>query len=380
MKVLSVLFFAVISGATLLPHLARADVELFICHEGTFGGANWQRSSLIDISQFLKSDTDEFSVVVRRAVCNDTMPDTVCSAVPGKMFCRQSALRRMNLAASWFAYTYVDGEFETYEDFRRALGRPSGLAFRYADGDITKPLTADFQEILRTAVAALAAGEETNEFGTDVLHMAVLQRRIMEFNYAALIGHESQHMNGETCAISRPSQMERSGIFDHLLDVQTSDVLFCEANPNPFEITADRCSARFIERVRTQPSTDLPSDPNLEDFAQRAASDMIAFQTLTGFRRFAALPEGKYTIPAFDAYLDPVFRLALLAGSVSNRDDQPALCGDAASLFVHGVQTSFQQCPGDGIVSDELLALLPKGVEASWNGDPWDDNSITCIE
>jgi len=172
--------------------------------------------------------------------------------------------------------------------------------------------------------------------------------------------------------------METSGLFTHILSLQTSRELFCAANPNPDEIKADRCAARQIDKLHENPISDWGDSKRLEIFAQRAASDMIAFQSLTGFRRFSQLPIGKYVIPNFDAYLNPVYRLTLLAGSVSNSKDQPRLCGDSASLFAHGVQTSYQQCGGDGQVSDELLALVPSGVEDSWNGAPWNDKTISC--
>jgi hypothetical protein len=106
---------------------------------------------------------------------------------------------------------------------------------------------------------------------------------------------------------------------------------------------------------------------------------MIAFQTLTGFRTFSDLPRGAYVIPEFDQYLNPVYRLTLLAGAVSTASTAPALCGDASGLFVHGVQTSFQTCAGDGQVSDELLAEMPPGVETSWNGAPWTTESFSCL-
>jgi hypothetical protein len=370
---------AIFIGFAMLPQPAHADVELFICHEDTYGGANWQLSSVIQIAQILKEGADEFSVNVSRAVCNNTMPDTVCAATPGRMFCRQTALRRMNLVASWYAYKFINGQFESYEDFQLAHDKPSGQAFRYADGSNALALATDVQEEMRIAAEAFATVDETIQIEPDMRRMAEIQRRIMFFNYAALVGHEAHHMNNESCPILQKSQMETSGIFDHLLELQTSDGLFCEANPNPYEISADRCAARYLERSRSRSTDGIIDDQNMEYFAQRAASDMIAFQSLTGFRRFVGLPQGSYGIPEFDAYLNPVFRLTLLAGSISSRSDQPPLCGDAASLFVHGVQTSYQQCPGDGQVSDALLALLPSGVEDSWNGAPWSASSFSCI-
>ncbi len=356
----------------------NAEIELSICHEETFGGSNWQHISMIQLTSILKGGSEKLDLKIRRAVCNDSMPDTVCAAIPGKMFCRQSAFQRMNMVASWYAIQFVQGAYPDYESFRIAFDRPVKLAFGYADETVHADNVAAMQEPLRTFIDNQFQGIEQNNVSANLRRIAVIQNRIMAFNLASLVGHETYHINNEKCPVSTKSRMETSGLFQHILALQTSNDLFCASNPNPNEINADRCAARQVEALHSNPITDWEDDGVLETFAQRAASDMIAFQTLTGFRRFAQLPAGQYIIPGFDAYLNPVYRLVLLSSSVLTSIDKPVLCGDSASLFVHGVQTSFEQCGGDGEVSDELLSRVSPGVEDSWNGAPWTNKTISC--
>lgn len=378
MKKFAAIALYIIVMQFILATQTRAEVEILICHEDDFGGSNWHRASIIQIAEILRESEQQLDLKVRRAICDDSMPDTVCAGIPGKLFCRQSSLRRMNLAASWFATHFVIGKFENYEQFRIAFGRPSKDAFAYADHLQSDSVLAANQELIREfAENELQSIDQTNT-SAEIRKIATIQMRIMEFNFASLIGHEAYHVNNEICPIYIKSRYEKTGLLGHILELQTSNALFCASNPNPNEVKADRCAARQIERLHDNPISSLEDSNIQENFAQRAASDLIAFQALTGFRRFSGLPVDKYTIPNFDAYLNPTYRLSLLAGSVSSSADQPRMCGDTASLFVHGVQTSFQQCSGKGDVSDQILAELPKGVEKSWNGAPWTDVSISC--
>ena len=358
----------------------NAEVELFICQNDAIGGQKWKRVSILQLASILRGDEAELELKVRRAICNDTMTSASCAALSGKMFCRQSALERINLVATWYAYEFIDGGFDSYESFHNAFGRPLEKAYRYADGaEPSDKVTAVLEPMLAILEQKLQ-GKGLVDVPDELRKVAAIQNRIVAFNLAALVGHETHHLNNEICPVQKKSRMEISGLFDHILDVQTSNRLFCASYPNPNEIKADRCAARQIEQLHSDPIKGWSDDEVFEAFAERAASDMIAFQSLTGFRRFGQLPIGQYAIPHLDAYLNPVFRLALLSGSVSTISSEPQLCGGAASLFVHGVQVSFQQCGGNGKVSDELLTLVPPGVEKSWNGLPWSAKSFSCNE
>jgi hypothetical protein len=45
---------------------------------------------------------------------------------------------------------------------------------------------------------------------------------------------------------------------------------------------------------------------------------------------------------------------------------------------VQAIQTTYKKYEGNGDVGDHVLALLPKGVETSWNGAPWTADSYSC--
>lgn len=364
----------------LLSITARAEVELSICHENIYNGKNWHTISLLQLGEILQKDGNPLELKVRRAVCNQTMPDTVCSAVPGRMFCKQESFRRMNMAASWYAARYILDGIVSYEQFRLKYNRPSARAFRYADGSEVDKDISRLQESIRLYIEQSLRTKNLPHVTDNLRRIATIQNRIMAFNIASLIGHEAHHLNEEVCSLKKKSRAEKSGLFAHILTLQTSKKLFCPSFPNPNEIKADRCAIRQIERLHKNPIIGWDDDVDLESFAQRAASDMIAFQSLTGFRKFTQLPTGKYIIQNLDEYLNPVYRLVLLSGSISNSgstNDQ-RICGDSASLFVQGVQAGFEKCAGEGEVSDELLAELSKGIETSWNGAPWTEDSFSC--
>ena len=115
------------------------------------------------------------------------------------------------------------------------------------------------------------------------------------------------------------------------------------------------------------------------DFIQRAAADIVSFQLLLGWRKQAELTKGRYTFAALDAYLYGPLRALLFAAEINGKGPQPAICGESSELIVQAIQVTYRSCPsGGGIVSDEVLALFPKGVESSWNGAPWTAASHSC--
>jgi len=354
--------------------LGQPTIDLRICDDPNSSPlTSWRNSSLLHITKILKEENSTIEIGVRRAVCNPTMPDTSCAAIPDSMFCRQAVLDRIQTASAWMATTFDRSGAESYENFRRQNPRPATSAFQYADGASSDAQMDSFIGLLKRHV-----GEKSNRPrhpGTNVKAVAEMQQRIVAYNMAALVGHEIYHMDNNQCGITEKAASEKSGIFSHVLDVQVGNSLFCPANPDPNEINADRCAMRHIDRLRGSAGL---APGSAEDFARRAAADMVAFQTTFGFRRYAQLPAGKYVTPDLDQYLRPPLRLLLLAGSMSKPGVGKQLCGEAAGLFVHGVQDDFGKCEGKGDVSDELLALLPSGVEASWNGAPWTEDTFSC--
>lgn len=357
---------------------AQSEPRLSICHSPPEEQpTEWQRSSLRHILRILSAGNALTEVRVRRAVCNETMPDSACAGLPNELFCRQASFDRMQVAAAWYTIAYLQSEQRSYEAFRKAHPETVGKAFRFADGALNADDVAAEVAELRRQTEARAERPDSNEAPS---RLAAIHERIVAYNVAALVGHESHHMGAEVCPIGDKSRMELNGIFDHIVAAQTSGDLFKASFPDPNEIKADRCAMRQIGRLNRMPIGD-PSDPfSDESFARRAAADMITFQALVGFRRFEQLPRGVYVTPEFDQYLHPAFRIVLLAGSVADAGARPAICGEAAELFVRAVQDGFGKEPGGGEVSDELLAELPSGVETSWNGAPWTADSVSCVQ
>lgn len=359
--------------------LAESIIELRICHApGATADEGWWRSSLSLTAQILRPESGSLELRVRRAVCNETMPDASCSGISGAMFCQQAALDRIQAAAAWLTVAWTKSGSGSYEEFRRMRPRAVAEAFQFADGVQAEPEVAEFVQQIRAYAEGTTEPVEAANLPVEIVAITAVQQRIAAFNLGALVGHESHHMNDERCPLSELSWVESTKVFDHVVEMQTSDRLFCPSFPDPNEMRADRCAARQIERLHaeiTESSAELTSQ---EEFARRAAADMVAFQAIFGFRRFEELPAGKYQIVDLDQYFQPTFRLVLLAGAVAGNTANPMICGEAAGLFVHAVQEGFRACGGKGKVSDELLSLLPMGVELSWNGAPWTTESLSC--
>lgn len=360
---------------------ASADtLSIYICHESDgekYSG--WRQSSLFEIARTLKNDESELRLEVHYAVCNSTMPDSSCSGRPGAMFCRQAALDRISFAAAWLVQAHHRMGRPGYEAFRRALPRAVLTAFRAADGTFEDSKAADWIDGIRGRAELRASGNNPRNMDDNYAALDMIHNRIVAYNLAALIGHEASHVFKETCPVTTRSAVEDRGLLDRIVALQTGKELFCPRFPDANEMRADRCAVRHIHRLDDATIGD-PADPlSIETFARRAAADMIAFQALVGWRRFSSLPQGVYVTPELAQYFRPALRLVLLAAEVPDPRTGPLICGEAASLFVHAVQLDVTECAdGRGIINDDILALLPSGVETSWNGKPWTADSLSC--
>lgn len=274
---------------------------------------------------------------------------------------------------------FLLGGVEPYEIFRRVNHQAVRSAFLYADGALDDPEADEFVDQLRRAEAT---SDSDNRSGTALEFESVvaLYQAIVDLNMAALIGHEVAHLFDDKCPLSTTSAAETSGLFDSTVTQQLGGQLFCPRFPVIEEVKADRCALRHIHGLHHhERSSAITDDSAFGDFVRRAAADMVAFQALTGWRRFTQLPPGRYILRPLDQYLYAPYRVLLMTAEIHGERPRPAVCGEAAGLFVHGVQESFRACPdGGGIVTDDLLALLPPKLEESWNGAPWTDESFAC--
>lgn len=252
------------------------------------------------------------------------------------------------------------------------------------------------EQIKKTEIEA--EENEITSTSIDDNNNAALFQTIVNYNMAALIGHEISHVFDNVCPIKTSARTEESGLFKKVVNEQQIGELFCPWFPAIEEVWADRCALRHIRHLRDKAKLNINADENkFEDFSRRVASDMIAFQSLVGWRRHKEIALGKYAQPFLQDYLYSPYRLLLMTAEIHEGISSPVVCGESASLFVQGVQESFRNgipkrllksapestlncSEGKGNVSDDLLALLPKGVESSWNGSPWTKESFSCGE
>ena len=184
----------------------------------------------------------------------------------------------------------------------------------------------------------------------------------------------------EQCPLGQMSLVEESGLFNRMVASEMQGQLFCRKNSVVQELRADRCGLRHIRALKENLTARLEgANAKTVDFIQRAAADIVSFQLLLGWRKQAELTKGRYTFAALDAYLYGPLRALLFAAEINGKGPQPAICGESSELIVQAIQVTYRSCPsGGGIVSDEVLALFPKGVESSWNGAPWTAASHSC--
>jgi hypothetical protein len=240
-----------------------------------------------------------------------------------------------------------------------------GYAFQYADG-ARKDATVD---------QILGSPKPTSN------DVSVLAAAMVDYSLAALLGHEIAHTSDTTlCPFGQKSAVEDSGLWMRLLNDELQGEIFTKHNADPDEVAADRCALRHLRALNERIGDRLKTlNAVTSDFVRRFASDMIAFQITFGWRRFSQLPDGKYTILFQDPYQYAAYRAILFATEVRGAASKPVICGYTAEIIVQAIQTTFKTYDqGKADVGDHVLALLPKGVETSWNGAPWTAESFSC--
>lgn len=353
------------------------DLGIMLCRQGAAAG-EWEANALLAVGRSLSISPAVRTAGVRRGPCTEEMPDATCFAGPKILLCRSAAVERILKAAAWMAAAYLDGKERQYESFRLARRKAVLDAFRYADGQLADHMADPMVDAIRRRDATPTGAPV--EPGGGMAISTSLYQGIADIVMVSLIGHELAHAFGERCPLTEASHAERSGLFQKMVNVQLDGSLFCPRNPVVREVNADRCALRHLRKLDERLAATGRDDGSEAEFVRRAASDMVAWLTLTGWRRYDGLPEGRYFLLPQREYLYETFRTLLLAAEVHGERPGPALCGEASSLFVHGVQETFRSCSKEagGVVPDEVLARLPRGVEASWNGAPWTDRSHSC--
>jgi hypothetical protein len=313
----------------------------------------------------------------RVVTCDDVLPDSSCFAQQKVLVCRESVVDRVLRAASWAIAKHQESTEANYEAFRLRVPRWSLDAVKYADG-VTSSLAADrISPQLRETYTLLQA--EPDSSLSALSHSEQVFAATVDYALAALIGHELSHVFEERCPVTSPARTEESGLVRKLLGLHHSGELFCPRNPSPEEVRADICGLRHIRLVSSSLAA-RGGDRQAIELAARLAADLVAFQNIFGWRPRPGVPAGSYGFLELRQYLyEPMRVLAYGVELSPSTGNQPPVCGESASLFVHGTQELSKRCTdGKGQVSDDILALVPKGVEDSWNGARWTQASFSC--
>ena len=310
--------------------------------------------------------------------CEGVISDASCFAQEKVLVCRASVIERILRSAAWAAVAYKRSGASTYDTFRLRAPRWNVEAVRYADGaqkdegvDKASVPLRDAYRNYQGANVSTAAGALTR---TELLFTA-----IVDYTLAALIGHELSHVTGERCPVPEKARVEETGLVSRLTSLHQTGELFCPRNPSPEEVRADVCGMRHIQRV-TVSFTSGKADDGAMLAARRLSADIIAFDTIFGWRPRPGVPLGTYEFIELNQYLYEPMRVLVFGAELGPKNAlEPAVCGEAASLFVHGTQELFKRCKdAKGIIADDILAFLPKKVETSWNGAPWSPASFAC--
>lgn len=309
--------------------------------------------------------------------CEGALSDSSCFAQQKVLVCRESVIDRILRVAAWAVTRHQEASEATYEEFRLRVPRWVVDAAKYADGAVLNPDVDKASTQLREAYRRLHA-EPNSSFST-FSPAEQIYAATVDYALAVLVGHELSHVFGEQCPIAIPARAEESGLVRRLLALQHTGELFCPRSPSLEEVRADICGLRHIRQV-TSSLAEQKGDLKAVNLAARLGADLVGFQNTFGWRPRPGVPVGTYGFLELKQYLyEPMRVLAFGVEFSPSTGSQPAVCGEAASLFVHGTQELSKRCAeGRGEVADDVLALLPKGVESAWNGGKWTPASFSC--
>jgi hypothetical protein len=364
------LAFTVGLRAQVAKPVAQPDLRILLCwNSEAERPLAHDRVLQLSIGRVMALDGVAKTIDIRFGACSGTMTDAACFGAPGGVMCQLTGIERILRAAAWITVRYRAQGAVSYEEFWKHDPEYVGHAFRYADG-------ADSDANADAMRESVADDKEAAKPFFDAL---------VEYNLAALLGHETAHAHDDDCPLTSKSVGEDTGLLPQIIDSEESGDLFAKHAPVPEEIKGDRCGMRhlraFNERLKTQPAIQYPDSA---EALRRSASDMVVFQSVFGWRRFTELangtqlPKGRYVFFTLDSYLYSPFRAVLFSREIAGSSPSPYICGTSAQLIVQSIQETYKKHEGNGKVGDNLLALFPKGVETSWNGAAWTPESYSC--
>jgi hypothetical protein len=347
------------------PANEQPDFGVILCwNDASEASLAHDKGILTAVGRALGLSASFTTIGVKSEPCAKRMPDAACFGVPGGIMCQLAVIERNIRAATWGVHQYQIAGNPPYESFRRTHPESVGYAFQYADG-ARKDADAD---------------RLRGSSGSPNADLDILVAALVDYNLAALLGHEIAHTNDSLpCPVAQKATVEESGLWQGLLNDEQQGAIFAKHNADPSEVGADRCGLRHLRLLNERIATRLQGQNAVTtDFVRRFASDMIAFQISFGWRRYTRLPGGNYGILFQDPYQYSAYRVIFFATEAHGTATKPAICGYAAEIIVQAIQTTYKKYEGNGDVGDHVLALLPKGVETSWNGAPWTADSYSC--
>lgn len=342
--------------------------------------SEWDTSILLSFSRVIRKDGQAVTLGFSRRTCADSPLQATCFAAGEFIQCDVAALERIFRVAAWYAWRYLDAGKVDYNDFYRIHEKTVLQAFGFADGTVETDTVEAFAMHMRV-IDMLPADQPVPQAHKDFQHAHPLFREIVDLVMLAFLGHEAGHLNNEQCPIATRSRLDSDGLIDHLVRSDLAGELFCAKRLDRLEIKADECAIRQIEQKVNESGSVAALDHPVGEFARRVAADIVAFQAMTGWAPRNAGSSSPYRMVELPPYLSAPFRQILFAAAMHGERPKPVICGDAAALIVQGIQARYTQCPGDGHqVSDDILRMLPKGVELAWNGGDWSIDSYSCVE
>ena len=337
-------------------------------------------------------------------------PDLACYADSSAIFCREEPLAQLARTAAWlaseraFIYLSVQGQESSLQavpalswsdaylmaDAERYEGneRMVGVAKMIADKRGLNGESLDSLHKLALDVHKHVNNQEELDERNAPLNIALgLYEDAMAYAMSFLVGHEAYHFNGNNCHVKQESVLKEQGVWDVVKGLQQKNGLYDRKNRFDIdELNADLCGYRWLE-VTTAALNKENSNAVFNALSKKVALDLMASPLLVGLNGSVGSNEDRKYAPKVkvsDGYLYPQSRLilasAVLRLSEKNYRYSTKLCNDTAKAIVTIIQDAVASYPkSSGIVPDEVLIELPKGVEVAWNGGRWSEDSYACL-
>lgn len=389
-------------------HAQEKEVRVALCYDSTsFINPEYQTAISKSINRVVSNIDSELKPKIRFRSCLSIPPFSFYGSEEA-IFGREEAMAAMIESAYWLAASEAlnynlgnskqaiienCGNLDWIDIYRLAKAK---LYFEYENIDQllikiqnNSDLKSKYIKQLSKLVEKLHYHE--NEFSDfseedEVFELALtIYRAIVDHATAFFLGHEMYHYNGDSFFINKPSKIEELKNFTKLTNLQLIPKRLFDPNlvqADKQEILADLSGYRALQTVDARIQIKI-NDPLLLTLIRKLSIDLVAFPFLIGFDLFELELNEAPEFILHKSYLYPELRLLLycdvLNKNESNNTWALKICNNTAKAIVTIIQTHVSQYDdSNGDVPDEILNLLPDGVEEGWSTNYWDDNSFKC--